>query len=515
MKIKTTNNIRSQSMLSNTLIITLTSFSLNFCAVYFRLWLAEAMGEEGIGVYQLIISVYSLLATVATSGLSFTVTRTVSETLANKQAGIKRIMRCCFALGICMGLLAFSILFFGADFISARLIKTPETATCLRILACGLPFMSVASCMSGYFIALRKAAFSSAVQITEELSQIAVTVTLFFILKPTDMESYCKLLVIGTAISEFLSAFAGYTVFRFTVGSFKDDKAPFSAKDILCMTLPMSVTGYIKSGLSTLENLTVPISLQKYGMTKSEALSLFGLVKGMVVPVIFFPAILLSAISRLLMPEISEFRAKGDFKEIDRTGSAFIIITYAFSIIVGAVFTFFAKPLCIMIFGNTEAVTTVRVLAPLISFMYIDSIFDSLLKGMGDQMSVMRYSLSEALSRIGLVFLLIPKTGYWGFIFTIYTGNMINTCLGAIRFCRQVRPKFLRPGAIVGLTVTAAIAVFPFSMVGAENYGGHVTVILITASVLTFVLLSFLLAFIRKEDLDTVKRLLLKKRGET
>ncbi len=498
-------------MLSNTIITTLTSFFLNFCVVYFRLWLAGKIGEAGIGVYQLIISVYSLLATVATSGLSFTVTRTVSETLAKGKAGIKKIVTCCILLGLCMGTLAFSAIYFGAEFIAVRLIKAPETKAALKILAFGLPFMSVASCMSGYFIALRKAAFSSAVQVTEELSQIIVTVILFFIFKPDNMADYCKILVTGTATSEILASILGYFVYAITVRTFPEGQSDFTPKSILGMTLPMSVTGYVRSGLSTLENLTVPISLQKYGMSSEEALSTFGMVKGMVVPVIFFPAILLSAISRLLMPEISEFRATGNIKEIDKTGSAFITVTYAFSVITGAVFAFFAEPLSIAIFGNDSTALTIKLLAPLIPFMYIDSIFDSLLKGMDDQLSVMRYSLSEAITRIALVFLLIPKTGYAGFIFTIYMGNMINTCLGAVRFCRRIKPKWLRPSAIIGLTVISAVAVYPVSLLCSRFEGLPATVALIAGAVVIFIALSSLLSFIRKEDIRTIKKLLLKR----
>ena len=56
--------------IKNAMILTATSLFLRFLGVIIKVWLAAAIGSEGIGLYQLIFSFYVLAATFATSGSS-------------------------------------------------------------------------------------------------------------------------------------------------------------------------------------------------------------------------------------------------------------------------------------------------------------------------------------------------------------------------------------------------------------------------------------------------------------
>ena len=68
--------------IKNAAILTISSLFLRFAGILFRVWLAAKIGAEGIGLYQLIFSVYVLASTFATSGISTAVTRLIAEELA-------------------------------------------------------------------------------------------------------------------------------------------------------------------------------------------------------------------------------------------------------------------------------------------------------------------------------------------------------------------------------------------------------------------------------------------------
>ena len=68
--------------LKNTAILTAASLALRGIGMVFRVYLAGQIGAQGMGLYQLITTVYNLFLTVATAGLGVAATRMITEELA-------------------------------------------------------------------------------------------------------------------------------------------------------------------------------------------------------------------------------------------------------------------------------------------------------------------------------------------------------------------------------------------------------------------------------------------------
>ena len=82
--------------------------------------------------------------------------------------------------------------------------------------------------------------------------------------------------------------------------------------------MPISLTSYIRSGLSTFKQLLIPSSLEKNGLNCDKALADYGTITGMAMPVVMFPATFLYAISGLLIPEFSRYYVKKDSTKIKK-----------------------------------------------------------------------------------------------------------------------------------------------------------------------------------------------------
>ena len=87
--------MRKTVFIKNALILTASSLILRFVGIIFKVWLAQKIGSEGIGLYQLVFSVYVLASTFAISGISTAVTRLVAEELAlgTKKSTLKILRR--------------------------------------------------------------------------------------------------------------------------------------------------------------------------------------------------------------------------------------------------------------------------------------------------------------------------------------------------------------------------------------------------------------------------------------
>ena len=82
-----------QRFFLNAMIMTATSLLMNAVGVWFNLYISGKIGAEGMGVFQLIMSVYSFTVTFAASGINLASTRLVAEEAASPNGNVKGAMR--------------------------------------------------------------------------------------------------------------------------------------------------------------------------------------------------------------------------------------------------------------------------------------------------------------------------------------------------------------------------------------------------------------------------------------
>lgn len=471
----------------------LTNILLEVVGLAFQLYLSGVLGTDGLGLFELISSVYILATTFATSGISMSVTRVVAEAMGRKEEAstINDIMKKAFLLSLALGLSAAVMLFSLSDLFAGILIQNVRTSDCFKILAVGLPFMSIGSCLNGFFIAERRAVKAASSYIIEDFIKIAIVFMIFSLFPPQDALIGCTELTAGLIAGEALACVISHLMYladwrRLKPGA---QKADHVVKKILRIGVPVATSSYLRSGLTTLENLLIPIGLQKAGYSVEGALSLFGSLKGLIIPVIFFPAAFLQAFTRVLVPEITESYAKADMDGIRRTGATVLRGTLLFSVLVGVVFGVFHEGLGQLLFHSSEQGKMLLLLAPLAPMMYLDGVVDGILKGMDEQVAVMRYNLYEAAIRVILVYFILPHTGFVGFIITIYAGNTINAALSLQRLIRKAGVRigvfrfFVVPAAAAGVCCCSFFLLFcrVFSCSGSVC-----TVIAIAASCLCY-----------------------------
>ena len=170
---------RHSVFLKNAAILTVTSLILRTIGIFFRIYMSNKIGAEGMGLYQLIVSIYVLGATFATSGISTAVTRLVADELVRGIASsVRRILRRSIALSLILGVASTAIIYGGAELISVYWIKDIRATSALRVLSFSLPSMGISSCLRGYFIARRRVAVSSRAQLLEQAVRIGIVVFL-------------------------------------------------------------------------------------------------------------------------------------------------------------------------------------------------------------------------------------------------------------------------------------------------------------------------------------------------
>lgn len=505
------------TFIKNAFILTATALILRTIGIFFRIYLSNRIGAEGMGLYQLIFSVYMLATTFATSGICIAVTRLVSEQAAksSKQTVVKILNRS-LMLSTLLGLIAAAAIYFGADLAAMYWLHDMRAALSLRILAPSLPFMAAASCLRGYFIARRKVSTPSNAQLFEQLIRIAVTVALLARFLPMGLAYACAAVVIGNTVSEIASCLYTYLGYRRDMRKLSTSiagpsslRTPTILRKLLHIGLPLMGSSFLNTALHTLENLLVPDALTRYTSSKETSLSQFGMLKGMAMPILFFPSSFLSALSTLLIPEISESNSLQNRRKTCQTISYTMQITITLSILISGIFTMFATELGTLIYKSEEVGSYIRVLAPIVPFMYLENVIDGILKGLDQQVSSLSYSVLDSVLRITLITFLVPSQGIYGFLIIMVISNLVTSFLKLHRLVKvtSVRIEWgkwmTRP--VLAMLISSFLAVALLHTLPTGNI-----ILAVTAGILTLAaaygLLLLLFGCITKDDLKPLAR---------
>ncbi len=516
---------KTKTFLYNAMLLIGVSLVMRTVGLYFNVYISNRIGAVAMGVYSLIGGVYGFGITLATSGINLAVTRLISEARGRGREGeAGRIMKRCIAYSVFFGLLAFLLIFLLSEKIAYAWLDDMRTIMPLRILSLSLPFISVTSALNGYFTAKRQVYKNALTVFTEQLVRISCTVMLLTALLPAGLEYACVALALGGTFAELISLLIMSSLYLLDPGRKKKSAPPAGEKymrGILGITLPVALSSYVRSGLITIEHALIPTGLKKFGATSEHSLAIYGTLHSMVFPVILYPAVFITSFAGLLVPELAESRARGDAQRIKRITSRIMRLTLLFSIGTSAIMLCFAKELGASLYSKSEyAGKYISLLAPLIPMMYLDTMTDVMLKGLGQQFYSMTVNIVDSLFSVLLVWFLLPKYGIYGYIFIIYAAELLNASLSITRLLTVSRVKpdiinwLVKPAAAALGAVSAARLIFKFS--GRPLAGGLLTYAIIVSALIYLLLLSGLFA-VEKKDVFWARQLFgsEKKGGET
>ena len=313
-----------KSLIAGTLILTAASFITRLLGFGFRIYQSQVMGAEGMGLYQLLFPIYMLLWAASSAGIALAIAKMIAAEVSRGQEGnAVHILKVSLLISLPLSLLLSVLLFIFAPFIAKYYIHEPVTELSLRILAFCVPFMSTACCLRGYFQGHQQMSITALAQIVEQVARMSAIYIFASLLVPMGTKYICALGVIGMCAGEifsFIMSFIAYLI--------KKRKMPLqpvtlnhsqTLNQLLALSIPITANRFLTSGLSSFENILIPINLEKFGLTSHEALSLYGKFSGMALPLLLFPSMVTSSLATALVPAISEAVAMKNKSVLQKT----------------------------------------------------------------------------------------------------------------------------------------------------------------------------------------------------
>lgn len=429
-KKKVKNRLKS-NIIKGTLILSCASILSRIIGFIYRIYLADILGEQLLGTYQLIFPIYVLCFTIYGAGMQSAISQVVATLMGknnthSKDDGLKgsvsknitprTILLAGTILSFILALFLSIFINFNSKWIACNILMVPDCDIYLKLLTYLFPFCSISACICGYQYGLENAKPPAIAGIIEQITRILFVFIVqgFF----SDKEICCQIAVYGLTVGEFFGFL--YNMSTIKNKTFNKRKNKISLKESFKLLLPVFISlTSIKLTISLLhsvESIFIPASLVKYGYTMNEALSVYGIYSGMAMPFIMFPATITMAISTMLLPAVSKAHSSGNKKQIKkliRRTSYFCLVT---GMAATVFFLLFGNICASLFFHNELAGRYLTVMSFLCPFLYLNMTYSSILNGLGKPHMTFVITVVCTLIKILSLIFFVPKYGMIAYI---------------------------------------------------------------------------------------------------
>lgn len=417
-----------KTFIKGAFVLTLAGIITRILGFFFKIFLSRIIGAEGIGLYQLVMPVCAIAYAIGISGFEVAISRlTAVYHSQQKQQTAYYITLLTGTISLSICILCCVLIRINADFIAKYFFHNPDCAPLIRVIILSVPCSCIHCMVSGYYLGQERTAFPALSQLAEQIIRIS---SVYFIIKITG-QSDASTGVISLVVGELGAAVISITCIVFArkkISSALNEPWNYKIhlKEISATALPVCTNRTVLHGIQSIESTLIPFMLMQSGYTNSEALSIFGIITGMALPIILFPATLSNSISLMLLPSVSKIKNNPD--KIKESGTSALLFSLIFGFICIVFFETVGAPIGAFCFREEQVQIYIRIMAWLCPFMFLSTTYKSILNALGLSSKVFANNmLSEAVCIIFILF--IPRLGIKSYLFGLLLNQILNALL--------------------------------------------------------------------------------------
>lgn len=416
------------ALLKGTLVLTAAGIICRIIGFFFRIYITRLIGSEGIGIYQLITPLASVVYAACIGGVCTAISRFTAENTSSFSWMFSGI-----ALSVPMSIICSVIFWKYADFISLRILINPDCAFAVKMLSLSFPFASLHSCIGAYFLGRKNVKIPAASQILEQIIRIGIVVLTAFLFNKTGRSVSVSIILLGN-----LAGDAAATLYNmlFIISATKTSRHRSakgsnminlldSMRRITSYSAPLTLNRVLMQLLASGEAVLIPLQLIIYDMSQSQAVSIYGVLSGMAMPFISFPSTITNSLAVMLLPEISAAWADKNHKKIASVIRHTIKLCLYLGLFFTVIFIILGSRLSIILFKNNTVGIFVSILAWICPFQYLAVTLGSILNGLGKTTSTCIVNITGILIRISFLIILTPRLGITGYLYGLLCGQIV------------------------------------------------------------------------------------------
>ena len=443
----------NRKMVTETIFLSCLSVGLQGLGLLLNIFLTHQLGAAVVGEVTLIGSFYSLAA-ILSGGCGFiAASRFMSEEIGcggSPHRVYQYITWFCLALSSAATIL----LCIFADLPAKLSGQEILSAQAIRLLSFSLPLSAMAGCLKGRCYAHNRVYLPAAADCIEFLMRSGTLAfcTLFLIPK--------GIIHVITAVALSMIAGQGSTVlFLLCIRMPRCAQCKvcsFTFRSFLKKLFPIMMNASLVAILSTANDALVPLTLLQFGSSPTEALAQFGQFEAIIIPALFFPSVIQCVMSGLIVPELSKANAAQEQHTIRLITERVLEQTISYALFIVMYLVQFGNQIGLILGGDAFTGGILRVMAPVVPFIYLEIILEGVLRGLGKHnFSTLNY-FGEYIVRISVLLICVPMFGFYGIAASYLACNL---CGNTVRIFFVLRMTGLKP-VWKRILIHPAIAVF-------------------------------------------------------
>ncbi|MGL6202229.1 MAG: putative polysaccharide biosynthesis protein [Lachnospiraceae bacterium] len=437
--------LKKHPVIKGAFILTLTGMLTRFIGFFYRIFLSQQFGAEGVGLYQLIFPLYALSYSFAVAGIEIALSRNVAAKISvGKTKEAKELLKVALVLTFILSCLVLVLVQANAAFIADRLLGDERCESLLVIMTYALPFSAIHSCICGYYLGYQETGVSAIGQLIEQIARVFLVYIIVILAAQKSIDITVSVAVVGLVSGEILSSI--YCIYALKHSKEHISRTKSKLRDyrrrlgeIIPEAVPLTGNRVLLNILQSVEAVSIPRFLQLYGLTNSEALSIYGVLTGMALPCILFPSAITNSISTMMLPTVAQMQAQDQAKRMRSLIAKVAWYCFLMGVVCMGGFLLFGNFIGSTLFHSESAGQFIVTMAWICPFLYMNTTLISMLNGLGKTHISFTINSLGLLLRMASVFFLIPIFGIRGYLWGLLGSQIIITILSIWQLSRNLR----------------------------------------------------------------------------
>lgn len=429
--------LEQNSFYKNSILLTAANLTTGMLGFIFSIYLSKVLGPEGMGLYGLVMPIYNLFICLMTAGVVAAISK-VSAVYSSKNdyGNLFKTIRTVAMFNLIWATIIGVLVFLAAPAIGGYWVKDARTINAIQVTCPAMIFIALSNILKGYFYGSSKIVIPSFIDILEKGIRIFVIALLIYFLRVNSLSSLVTVAYISLCIGEFQSLALLFIYYKaitrkIPVMPAKKEGRAQLLFDVLVVSVPLCITGFLTSIFYTMSALIVPRRLVQAGFEYSTALSMIGKYGGMALTIVTFPLIIIQSLNTLLIPDLSQSMNKKDYYSATRRIRQVIRLVFLLGICTTIVCTLIPTSLGQMFFQRNDLGTYIKIAGFCTPISFTAATMFGILNGLSKQTAILRNSIITEIIELICLYVLtgIPSINIYGYAITAFIVSTLSLIL--------------------------------------------------------------------------------------
>ncbi len=410
---------RRPSLTQSALLLTLVGLIRQSLTFLSHIAIARLVGAQAMGLVQLILPAYAVMQSFCIAGLSVSVAVLASELHAKQNTlALQQMVKTALHGLVLLWFPVALVVLTNGDVLARVVLGDSRTRAGLLLLLPALLLTGVEHLHKQACYGIGLISLPAVSEVAEQLARCLAILALLLAVRPQDDTIAAALITAGMLVSEVVSSLF------LTLGLHRHHPIPAGhllpstllRRRMGAIALPVSLTALLGNLMESATAIALPKLLVVYGLSPAEAMSEFGILMGMTLPMLSIPTAFVNGLTLALLPRLTEARTLGQHNEFQRISETAIrSVSYVLLPSV-ALIAVFAPRLGTLLFHEPQAASHIGGLAVVVCAECYHMLLVCILHALGRQGESAVISLSCGGVQLAVTLLLTGHLGLTGFI---------------------------------------------------------------------------------------------------